>query len=225
MLISQSPVSALGHQYHPDTDRDAAATCKKSGYTAVVCINCGDQREASRTTPLGHLYGGWKANGDGTHSAVCIRSGCKHTGNENCRVFPVWVGDMSISLCPVCGEDEAHNHLLQVENGVAEFVTESLPRGIPVIRHGMLKDGTQIITVAFVFAGEPVQPKGIVKIALPAIAIKGCTMMLLHADGTEREIPCTVLEGQITFELDFSTSTSLEAAPAVLLRLVPASDP
>jgi hypothetical protein len=107
---------------------------------------------------------------------------------------------------------------------MAEAVTQALPSGKLVLRRGALADGTEVIVASFEYAGKLEQPKGIVKITLPEETIKGYNLLLLNADGTETVISYTVVDGLLTFELDFTPLEGAEYAPAIRMRLVPITE-
>ena len=100
-------------------------------------------------------------------------------------------------------------------------VTNALPRGELVLRRGTLADGTQVVAVSFEYAGELEQPKGIVRITLPASAFEGYTLLLQNADGTETVLACSEGDGLLYFELDFTPVQGANPVSVALLRLVP----
>lgn len=91
------------------------ATCTEQGVKAYYkCSVCGALFEDAACDtpiadfdawkvipPLGHDWGGWKSNGDGTHTGTCQRPGCGETKTENCTG-----GEATYFLqavCQVCG--------------------------------------------------------------------------------------------------------------------------
>lgn len=67
------------HQYTEKVTKEA--TCTEAGEKTFTC-SCGD----SYTEPiaaLGHSYGTWTDNGNGTHSHSCTRSGCTEKETKN----------------------------------------------------------------------------------------------------------------------------------------------
>ena len=91
------------------------ATCTEQGVKAYYkCSVCGALFEDAACDtpivdfdswkvipPLGHDFGGWKSNGDGTHTGICQRPGCGETKTENCTG-----GEATYFLqavCQVCG--------------------------------------------------------------------------------------------------------------------------
>ena len=57
--------------------------CEEYGYTEFAC-ECGHSYEGDRVRPLGHDFGEWQDNGDGTHTRVCSRDNT-HTESGECR--------------------------------------------------------------------------------------------------------------------------------------------
>ena len=92
--------SALGH----DDDKTVVPSgCQEEGYTIYTCKRCGDVRNLDITPPLGHAYGQWIQNGDGTHTANCTRQDCYHFRNALCTTTTIVVGARELTMCPVCG--------------------------------------------------------------------------------------------------------------------------
>ena len=65
--------------------------------TGKTCEKCGAQYGI-----LGHEWGAWVSNGDGTHTHTCMRNGCDATETENCS------GDntatcVTLGTCTACG--------------------------------------------------------------------------------------------------------------------------
>ena len=65
--------------------------------TGKTCEKCGAQYGI-----LGHEWGAWVSNGDGTHTHTCMRNGCGATETENCS------GDntatcVTLGTCTACG--------------------------------------------------------------------------------------------------------------------------
>ena len=95
------PNTALGHDYATQV---IAPTCQEEGYTIYTCNRCGETHNDDITTPLGHSYGDWVYNGDGTHTAQCIRwNSCYHSRTADCASVTTIVGGKELTLCPVCG--------------------------------------------------------------------------------------------------------------------------
>ena len=224
---------ALGHDYAAKTTKP---TCTKKGYTTHTCTRCQDSYRDEIVSALGHWYGEWTPNADGTNSASCLRDAYEHTVDCVRFSFVLTAEDVRTEfvLCPVCGEvseirliDENGEvvetreavRLLLVEDAKAEALTERLPGGELVVRMGALESGEQLMSVVFEWGGEPTQPTGQVKITLPAGLLEGYALCLLSEDGTEAEL---TLEGDeeeetVSFTLDFTNSET----PVQVIRLVP----
>ncbi len=65
---------------HTYTDTNFAATCEEAGYINHKCDICGHEYNEKTVDALGHIYGDWVDNGDGTHTGTCTREGCDVTG-------------------------------------------------------------------------------------------------------------------------------------------------
>ena len=220
---------ALGHDYAAKTTKP---TCTKKGYTTHTCTRCQDSYRDEIVSALGHWYGEWMPNADGTNSASCLRDAYEHTVDCVRFSFVLTAEDVRTEfvLCPVCGEvseirliDENGEvvetreavRLLLVEDAKAEALTECLPEGELVVRMGALESGDVLMSVAFEIGGEPTQPTGQVKITLPVGLLEGYALCLLSEDGTEAELTRDAQDG--SFVLDFSGASS----PVRVIRLVP----
>lgn len=223
---------ALGHDYAAKTTKP---TCTKKGYTTHTCTRCQDSYRDAIVSALGHWYGEWAPNADGTNSAACLRDAYEHTVDCVRFSFVLAAEDVRTEfvLCPVCGEVseirmidengevvETHEavRLLLVEDAKAEALTERLPGGELVVRMGALESGEQLMSVVFEWGGEPTQPTGQVKITLPAEVLEGYALCLLSEDGAETEL---TLEGDeeetVSFTLDFTNSET----PVQVIHLIP----
>ena len=223
---------ALGHDYVAKATKPG---CKTKGYTTHTCTRCQDSYRDEIVSALGHVYGEWTPNADGTNSATCLRDA--HEQTVDCARFGFALAAAEVrtefDLCPVCGEvsgirliDENGEvvetreavRLLLVEDAKAEALTERLPGGELVVRMGALESGEQLMSVVFEWGGEPTQPTGQVKITLPAGLLEGYALCLLSEDGAETEL---TLEGDeeetVSFTLDFTNSET----PVQVIRLVP----
>ena len=220
---------ALGHDYAAKTTKP---TCTEKGYTTHTCTRCQDSYRDEIVSALGHWYGEWTPNADGTNSASCLRDAYEHTVDCVRFSFVLTAEDVRTEfvLCPVCGEvseirliDENGEvvetreavRLLLVEDAKAEALTECLPEGELVVRMGAPESGDVLMSVAFEIGGEPTQPTGQVKITLPAGLLEGYALCLLSEDGTEAELTRDAQDG--SFVLDFSGASS----PVRVIRLVP----
>ena len=208
-------IPAPGHDY---TEKVVKPTCEKVGYTLHTCKNCNDSYKDHQTKTLLHWYGEWTSNGDGTHSATCKRKDCKHVGKTECAIVEFKQDEATRTLCPVCGNVSDGTHLALVEEVTAEG--EHLPYGEPVLRMGETANGNTLLSVCFEVSGKLTQPKGEVKITLPAELLNGVTLALLNADDTEIDLPYIVEGENAVFTLNFTDAE----IPTALIRLIPTAE-
>ena len=208
-------IPAPGHDY---TEKVVKPTCGKGGYTLHTCKKCNDSYKDHQTKTLLHWYGEWTSNGDGTHSATCKRKDCKHVGKTECAIVEFKQDEATRTLCPVCGNVSDGTHLALVEEVTAEG--EHLPYGELVLRMGETANGNTLLSVCFEVSGKLTQPKGEVKITLPAELLNGVTLALLNADDTEIDLPYIVEGENAVFTLDFTDAE----IPTALIRLIPTAE-
>ena len=208
-------IPAPGHDY---TEKVVKPTCGKGGYTLHTCKKCNDSYKDHQTKTLLHWYGEWTSNGDGTHSAACKRKDCKHVSKNECAIVEFKQDEATRTLCPVCGNVSDGTHLALVEEVTAEG--EHLPYGELVLRMGETANGNTLLSVCFEVSGKLTQPKGEVKITMPADLLNGVTLALLNADGTEIDLPYIVEGENAVFTLDFTDAE----IPTVLIRLIPTAE-
>ena len=208
-------IPAPGHDY---TEKVVKPTCEKVGYTLHTCKNCHDSYKDQQTKTLLHWYGEWTSNGDGTHSAACKRKDCKHVSKNECAIVEFKQDEATRTLCPVCGNVSDGTHLALVEEVTAEG--EHLPYGELVLRMGETANGNTLLSVCFEVSGKLTQPKGEVKITMPADLLNGVTLALLNADGTEIDLPYIVEGENAVFTLDFTDAE----IPTALIRLIPTAE-
>ena len=208
-------IPAPGHDY---TEKVVKPTCEKVGYTLHTCKNCNDSYKDHQTKTLLHWYGEWTSNGDGTHSATCKRKDCKHVGKTECAIVEFKQDEATRTLCPVCGNVSDSTHLALVEEVTAEG--EHLPYGELVLRMGETANGNTLLSVCFEVSGKLTQPKGEVKITMPAELLNGVTLALLNADDTEIDLPYIVEGENAVFTLDFTDAE----IPTALIRLIPTAE-
>ena len=208
-------IPALEHDY---TEKVIKPTCGKGGYTLHTCKKCNDSYKDHQTKTLLHWYGEWTSNGDGTHSATCKRKDCKHVGKTECAIVEFKQDEATRTLCPVCGNVSDGTHLALVEEVTAEG--EHLPYGELVLRMGETANGNTLLSVCFEVSGKLTQPKGEVKITMPADLLNGVTLALLNADGTEIDLPYIVEGENAVFTLDFTDAE----IPTALIRLIPTAE-
>ena len=208
-------IPAPGHDY---TEKVVKPTCGKGGYTLHTCKNCNDSYKDHQTKTLLHWYGEWTSNGDGTHSATCKRKDCKHVSKTECAIVEFKQDEATRTLCPVCGNVSDSTHLALVEEVKAEG--EHLPYGELVLRMGETANGNTLLSVCFEVSGKLTQPKGEVKITLPAELLNGVTLALLNADDTEIDLPYIVEGENAVFTLNFTDAE----IPTALIRLIPTAE-
>ena len=208
-------IPAPGHDY---TEKVVKPTCEKVGYTLHTCKNCNDSYKDHQTKTLLHWYGEWTSNGDGTHSATCKRKDCKHVSKTECAIVEFKQDEATRTLCPVCGNVSDGAHLALVEEVTAEG--EHLPYGELVLRMGETANDNTLLSVCFEASGKLTQPKGEVKITMPADLLNGVTLALLNADDTEIDLPYIVEGENAVFTLDFTDAE----IPTVLIRLIPTAE-
>ena len=208
-------IPAPGHDY---TEKVVKPTCEKGGYTLHTCKKCNDSYKDHQTKTLLHWYGEWTSNGDGTHSATCKRKECKHVSKTECAIVEFKQAEATRTLCPVCGNVSDGTHLALVEEVTAEG--EHLPYGELVLRMGETANGNTLLSVCFEVSGKLTQPKGEVKITMPAELLNGVTLALLNADDTEIDLPYIVEGENAVFTLDFTAAE----IPTALIRLIPTAE-
>ena len=208
-------IPAPGHDY---TEKVVKPTCEKVGYTLHTCKNCNDSYKDHQTKTLLHWYGEWTSNGDGTHSATCKRKDCKHVSKTECAIVEFKQDEATRTLCPVCGNVSDGIHLALVEEVTAEG--EHLPYGELVLRMGETANGNTLLSVCFEVSGKLTQPKGEVKITMPADLLNGVTLALLNADDTEIDLPYIVEGENAVFTLNFTDAE----IPTALIRLIPTAE-
>ena len=208
-------IPAPGHDY---TEKVVKPTCGKGGYTLHTCKKCNDSYKDHQTKTLLHWYGEWTSNGDGTHSATCKRKDCKHVGKTECAIVEFKQDEATRTLCHVCGNVSDGTHLALVEEVKAEG--EHLPYGELVLRMGETANGNTLLSVCFEVSGKLTQPKGEVKITMPAELLNGVTLALLNADDTEIELPYIVEGENAVFTLNFTDAE----IPTALIRLIPTAE-
>ena len=208
-------IPAPGHDY---TEKVVKPTCGKGGYTLHTCKKCNDSYKDHQTKTLLHWYGEWTNNGDGTHSAACKREDCKRVSKTECAIVEFKQDEATRTLCPVCGNVSDSTHLALVEEVTAEG--EHLPYGELVLRMGETANGNTLLSVCFEVSGKLTQPKGEVKITMPAELLNGVTLALLNADDTEIDLPYIVEGENAVFTLDFTDAE----IPTALIRLIPTAE-
>ena len=203
-------VPALNHDYQAVI---VEPTCETDGYTLFTCSRCKDSYTANPTDRLGHQFGAWSPNGNGSQSAGCLRQGCVHIGSTDCRQFTFRTAEGgTLTFCPVCGQVENAAQLEKIEAATAWAASGSLSAEDVTAR-----TNGEYLSVAFETAGSLTQPTGRVKLALPAGLLEGKTLVRIAPDGTQTELPFETEHGKLIFTLDFANSE----LPVMLFRLVP----
>ena len=201
---------ALNHDYQAVT---VDPTCEADGCTVFTCSRCKDSYIADPTDRLGHQFGAWSPNGNGSQSAGCLRQGCAHTGSTDCRKFTFRTAEGEIlTFCPVCGQAENAAQLEKIEAATAWAASGSLSAEDVTAR-----TNGEYLSVAFETAGSLTQPTGRVRLALPTGLLEGKTLVRIAPDGTQTELPFETEHGKLLYTLDFADSE----LPVMLFRLVP----
>ena len=180
VLTAQNTVARLGHQRVEDAA--VAATCTRDGLTAGShCGRCQDVLTAQNSvSSLGHWYTEWTPNGNGTHTASCMRSDCTFNSTVDCVQINDRIHETDITFCPICGKASDDVHLPLVEG--ARVQAGRMPAGELIVRQ---REG--LTSICFVRSGKlsrPYVPATIllpngesvlfdfVKAALPVLVIK-----------------------------------------------------
>ena len=92
-------LTVCSHTY-AETDR-LDATCTEAGTIEYTCSKCGD-KYYDDIPALGHDYGAWTSNNNGTHSKTCRRTGCGDVVTEDCSYTSTTSGATTTFTCSVC---------------------------------------------------------------------------------------------------------------------------
>ncbi len=84
-------VEAAGHKSESETVTEP--TCTTDGKRSGICSVCGESYEEVLPA-LGHAYGEWKNNGDGTHTRTCMNDS-SHTETGNCTYEYMLIGKVA----------------------------------------------------------------------------------------------------------------------------------
>lgn len=117
------------------------ATCTESATESRICDLCGAEEVRTVGEPLGHTWGDWTSNGNGTHTGTCSLCGEKVT--ENCTFVD--------GKCEVCHAQEVVTHSVTVGYTVNGNAATTLPEGVTVEILG--KDGQPVTDLANVVEG------------------------------------------------------------------------
>ena len=201
-------IPALGHDYQKTVVKP---TCEKDGCTRFTCTRCQDTYTENPVKKLYHWFGEWAPNGDNTHSASCLRKGCKHMGKTDCQKFEFIVAENeTLIFCPVCGQVENGARLERIEKAMAVAETGKLPAGELIARMN-----EAYLSLAFEYAGKITEPTGQVKITLPAELLAGKTLTRVALDGRETEVTFEIDGEEASFTLDFTE----DEMPVILIRI------
>ena len=160
VLTAQNTVARLGHQ--PVEDAAVAATCTRDGLTAGShCSRCQEVLTAQNSvSSLGHWYTEWTPNGNGTHTASCMRSDCTFNSTVDCVQINDRIHETDITFCPICGEASDGVHLSLVEG--ARVQANRMPAGELIVHQ---REG--LTSICFVRSGKLSRPYAPATILLP----------------------------------------------------------
>ncbi len=100
------------------------ATCTESATESRICDLCGAEEVRTVGEPLGHTWGDWTSNGNGTHTGTCTREGCDYTVKEDCTFVD--------GKCEVCHAQEVVTYSVTVGYTVNGNAATTLPEGVTV---------------------------------------------------------------------------------------------
>ena len=160
VLTAQNTVARLGHQRVEDAA--VAATCTRDGLTAGShCSRCQEVLTAQNSvSSLGHWYTEWTPNGNGTHTASCMRSDCTFNSTVDCVQINDRIHETDITFCPICGEASDGVHLSLVEG--ARVQANRMPAGELIVHQ---REG--LTSICFVRSGKLSRPYAPATILLP----------------------------------------------------------
>ena len=125
--VCQHSYGELGPHHFVDQVNEyrlkSAATCTSPAVYYQSCSTCGAQGTETFTNgePLGHDWGAWTSNGDGTHKRVCAHDAA-HTETENCHGGTATCTHKAV--CTVCGGEygEMAAHSFTAEKAEAQYL-------------------------------------------------------------------------------------------------------
>ena len=125
--VCQHSYGELGPHHFVDQVNEyrlkSAATCTSPAVYYQSCSTCGAQGTETFTNgkPLGHDWGAWTSNGDGTHTRVCAHDAA-HTETENCHGGTATCTHKAV--CTVCGGEygEMAAHSFTAEKAEAQYL-------------------------------------------------------------------------------------------------------
>ncbi len=125
--VCQHSYGELGPHHFVDQVNEyrlkSAATCTSPAVYYQSCSTCGAQGTETFTNgePLGHDYGAWTSNEDGTHTRIC-KHDASHTETNNCSGGTATC--TAKAVCTVCGGEygELAAHSFTAEKAEAQYL-------------------------------------------------------------------------------------------------------
>ena len=161
------------------------ATCTESATESRICDLCGAEEVRTVGEPLGHTWGDWTSNGNGTHTGTCTREGCDYTVKEDCTFVD--------GVCSVCNAQEVITHSVTVGYTVNGNAATTLPEGVTVEILG--KDGQPVTDLANVVEGTTLTVK---------VKAEGFGIVV-----TCNSEPLTLQDGEGTFDVNVDVTLSV----------------
>ena len=124
----------LPHSYTEKIDKQylkSAATCTAKAVYYTSCTECGqsskgtaDEETFEYGNALGHKYGEWVSNGDGTHTRVCANDS-KHTETKDCHGGKATC--TAKAICEDCGKayGEMTAHTFTAKSAVSRYLKKA----------------------------------------------------------------------------------------------------
>ncbi len=124
---ASTPYGELGPHHFVDQVNEyrlkSAATCTSPAVYYQSCSTCGAQGTETFTNgePLGHDWGAWTSNEDGTHTRIC-KHDASHTETKNCHGGTATCTHKAV--CTVCGGEygEMAAHSFTAEKAEAQYL-------------------------------------------------------------------------------------------------------
>ena len=124
----------LPHSYTEKVDKQylkSAATCTAKAVYYTSCADCGLSSKGTKNeatfeygNALGHKYGKWVSNGDGTHTRVCANDST-HTETKACHGGKATC--TAKAICEVCGKayGEMTAHTFTAKSAVSRYLKKA----------------------------------------------------------------------------------------------------
>ena len=124
----------LPHSYTEKVDKQylkSAATCTAKAVYYTSCADCGLSSKGTKNeatfeygNALGHKYGEWVSNGDGTHTRVCANDN-KHTETKACHGGKATC--TAKAICEDCGAEygEMTAHTFTAKSAVSRYLKKA----------------------------------------------------------------------------------------------------